>query len=76
MLDIGISRSTKNKWIFGVCGGIAEKFDVKPLWVRLGALAIAILPAGLGVFPMVLIYVVLTILLPKAAPDPLETIQY
>jgi phage shock protein C len=74
MLDIGIYRSTTNKWIFGVCGGIAEKFDVKPLWVRLGVLAIAILPAGLGILPMVLVYVALTILLPKAAPEPFETI--
>jgi phage shock protein PspC (stress-responsive transcriptional regulator) len=48
----------------GVCGGIAEKFAVKPLWVRLGVIAVAILPAGLGIPPVVLIYIALSILLP------------
>jgi phage shock protein C len=62
--NTGLTRSRTNKWIFGVCGGIADKFAVNPLWVRLGVLAIAILPAGLGIFPMVLIYIALTILLP------------
>ncbi len=73
MLNIGIYRSTTNKWIFGVCSGIAKKFDVNPMWVRLGALAIAILPAGLGVLPMVLIYVVLTVLMPVQPSTPLDT---
>ena len=62
--NTGLSRSRNEKWIFGVCGGIAEKFGVKPLWVRLGVLAVAILPAGLGIPPMVLIYLALAILLP------------
>lgn len=60
----GLTRSRTNKWIFGVCGGIADKFGVNPLWVRLTVLAVAILPAGLGIPPMVLAYVALTILLP------------
>jgi len=62
--NTGLSRSRNEKWIFGVCGGIAEKFGVKPLWVRLGVLAVAVLPAGLGIPPMVLIYLALAILLP------------
>jgi len=62
--NTGLTRSKSDKWIFGVCGGIAEKFGVKPLWVRLGVLAVAILPAGLGIPPMVLIYLALAILLP------------
>lgn len=62
--NTGLTRSRDNKWIFGVCGGVAEKFDVDPRWVRLGVVAVAILPAGLGVFPMVLVYIALAILLP------------
>ncbi|MEJ7901759.1 MAG: PspC domain-containing protein [Thermomicrobiales bacterium] len=62
--NTGLTRSRNDKWVFGVCGGIAEKFAVKPLWLRIGVIAVAILPAGLGIPPMVLIYLALAILLP------------
>lgn len=65
MLNVGIQRSTTNKWIFGVCTGIANRFDVNPMWVRLGAVGLAIVPAGLGIFPMIAVYLILTVLLPK-----------
>ncbi len=70
MLNIGIYRSTSNKWIFGVCSGIANRFNVNPLWVRLGAIGLAIIPAGLGIPPMIAAYLILTVLLPKQ-PDSL-----
>ncbi|MBA2776905.1 MAG: PspC domain-containing protein [Chloroflexia bacterium] len=72
MLDISFYRSATNKWIFGVCGGIAEKLNVNPMWVRLGVLLIAILPAGLSIPPMVLIYVALAVLLPNQGDAPLD----
>lgn len=28
-------RKSKNSMIDGVCAGIAEKFDIDPIWVRL-----------------------------------------
>jgi phage shock protein C len=65
MLNIGIYRSTSNKWLFGVCSGIANRFGVNPLWVRLGAIGLAVIPAGLGIFPMIALYIILTVLLPK-----------
>lgn len=70
LTNIGIYRSTTNKWILGVCGGIAEKLDVNPFWVRLGVVAVAVLPAGLGIPPMTLIYVALAVLLPKDSTTP------
>ena len=72
LTDIGIYRSANNKWAFGVCGEIAEKLNVNPMWVRLGVLLIAILPAGLGIPPMVLIYVALAVLLPNQGDAPLD----
>jgi phage shock protein C len=69
MLNIGIYRSTRNKWIFGVCAGIANRFGVNPLWIRLGAVGLAVIPAGLGIPPMIAIYLLLTVLLPKQS-DP------
>ena len=71
MLNIGIYKSTTDKWIFGVCGGIAEALDVKALWVRLAVLAIVILPAGLGIIPTLPIYLILAFLLPKDSNKPL-----
>ena len=65
MLKIGIYRSTSNKWLFGVCAGIANRFGVKPLWVRLGAIGLAVIPLGLGIPPMIALYIILTVLLPK-----------
>ncbi len=62
--NVGLTRSSNDKWIMGVCGGIAGKFDIKPLWVRLGVVAVAVLPAGLGIPPVVLIYIALAVLLP------------
>lgn len=64
MLNLGIYRSTTHKWIFGICGGIAEQLGVDPLWVRLATVLIAVLPAGLGIPPMILLYVALRFLLP------------
>ncbi len=74
LTNIGIYRSTQNKWILGICGGVPEKFNVNPLWVRLGVVAMAILPAGLGIPPMALIYVALAVLLPKRVDAPIDSV--
>lgn len=60
-----LERRMDNKWIFGVCSGIADRFDINPLWVRLGFVVIPALPGGLGVPPVVIIYVIAGLLLPK-----------
>ena len=36
-------RSNTEKKIFGVCGGIAEYFNVAPTLIRLGVVAIALM---------------------------------
>jgi len=43
-----IYRSAENKVLFGVCGGIAEYFDIDPLITRL-ALAFFVLLGGSGI---------------------------
>lgn len=54
-------RSTKDRRIAGVCGGIGEYFDIDPVIVRIIAL-ILLLPGGLpGFVP----YVMLWILVPN-----------
>ncbi|HZE88725.1 MAG TPA: PspC domain-containing protein [Verrucomicrobiae bacterium] len=54
-------RSTSEKKIAGVCGGLAEYFDIDPVFVRLAA----IVPLFLGV-PTPLIYLVCWVVLPAA----------
>jgi phage shock protein C len=58
-------RSKKNRMIAGVCGGIAEYFDVDPIIVRLIAL-ILVLSAGGGIVA----YIVAWIVLPEEPDNP------
>lgn len=60
-----LTRSETEKRIAGVCGGIAEYFDIDPTLVRVVFVLIALI-SGVGV----LIYVVLWIVLPKGPREP------
>lgn len=53
-------RSKRESMICGVCGGIAEYFDVDPTLIRLGAV-ILIFGWGSGLFA----YLVAAIIIPK-----------
>lgn len=53
-------RSSENKVIAGVCGGIAEYFNIDPVIPRIVFLLIA-LPGGISV----LVYFIFWILMPK-----------
>jgi phage shock protein C len=54
-------RSTDNRMIAGVCGGLAEYFGIDPVIIRIIAVAL-LLPGGL---PGFLPYVILWIVVPK-----------
>jgi phage shock protein C len=61
-------RSSTDRKIAGVCGGIAEHFDIDPVFVRL----MAIIPLFIGV-PTPLIYLICWAVLPKGpAPGAAE----
>ena len=64
-IDIGIRRSTTNRWIFGVCGGIAEQYGMNALAVRLGLIVLAVIIPGISVFPVILLYIAAGLLLPE-----------
>jgi len=59
-------RSTKDKMIAGVCGGIAEYFDIDPVIVRV-VFVILLLPGGL---PGLLPYIILWIIVPVHPGEP------
>ena len=70
-IDIGLTRSTSNRWIFGVCGGIAEKFGMNALAVRLGIAVLAVVIPGISVFPVIMLYILGGLLLPEDT-DPID----
>lgn len=49
MSNIRLRKSSTNKMITGVCGGIGETFDIDPVLVRLGWCLLTIF-AGSGLY--------------------------
>ena len=57
-----LTRSNHDKMIAGVCGGIAEYFDLDPTLVRVGFVLLSILSAA---FPGLIVYIILALIMPK-----------
>jgi phage shock protein C len=57
-----LHRSTANRMIAGVLGGLAEYFDVDPTLMRVGYVLVSILSAA---FPGILVYLVLWMVIPE-----------
>ena len=62
MAEKKLTRSA-NKVLAGVCGGIAEYFEIDPTLVRVAYAALTIFSAG---FPGILLYIIMLILMPQA----------
>ena len=54
-------RSTDNKIIAGVCGGMGDFFNIDPLIIRILFLALALVGLGTGI----ILYIILWIVIPK-----------
>lgn len=63
-----LTRS-RNKMIAGVCGGLAEYFELDATLVRVGYVLVSILSAA---FPGILAYIILMFVMPPpdAPPQP------
>lgn len=59
------SRSDRDRMLAGVCGGIAEQFDLPTALVRLGFVLAALFMGGMGL----LLYVALWVIMPV---EPLD----
>lgn len=55
-------RSSQNRVLAGVCGGIAEYYGSDPTAVRLAALVIGLFT---GIVPMVILYLIAAIVVPE-----------
>lgn len=57
-----LTLSDTDKKIAGVCGGLAEYFDLDPALVRIAYAALTIFSVG---FPGILLYLVMAIAIPR-----------
>ena len=53
---------SSNRIIAGVCGGIADYFDIDPTVIRVLYLVLSLFSAG---FPGVILYIILLIMMPN-----------
>jgi phage shock protein C len=60
-------RSASQKMLGGVCGGLAEYFDVDVSIIRLLLVGLALVTA---VLPMTFFYIIAWIVVPQASPKP------
>ena len=57
-----LTRSSSDKKLFGVCGGVAEYFDVDPTLIRVGFLALTVIT---GFIPGLVIYFCSALVMPE-----------
>ena len=55
-------RSSSDRWVAGVCGGIAEYFGWDPAIVRLAYVLLSVFSAA---FPGLLVYIILWLIMPQ-----------
>lgn len=55
-----LRRSSRNRMIAGVCGGLGEFFGINPIWFRL-AFIIAAIPGGI---PGIGLYLLMWLIVP------------
>ncbi len=60
-----LRRAKRDRWIMGVCGGIAHHYGYSSIVVRLAAIVLAVIIPGFSVIPVLLAYFLLGYLLPE-----------
>ncbi len=65
-IEARLRRSTRDKWLMGVCGGIAHAFGWNSNLVRLATVILAIIIPGFSAVPVLLLYILLGMMLPKS----------
>ncbi len=50
-------RSTRDKWLGGVCGGIAEHYNTDPVLVRIIWVVVTLVSMGIGIIAYILLLI-------------------
>jgi phage shock protein C len=61
-----INRAKRDRWILGVCGGIAHTYGWSSNLVRLAAVVLAIIIPGFSVIPVIAVYILLGAIMPES----------
>lgn len=61
-----IKRATHDRWVLGVCGGVAHTYGWSPNMVRLATAVLAVLIPGPSLLLTILVYVILGMILPES----------
>lgn len=67
-----VTRSARDRWFFGVCGGLAEHFGVSSVWIRLGFIMGFFFTQGLAF----LLYVICIFIIPREHAAARSTCGY
>lgn len=62
---MGLRRAKRDRWILGVCGGVAHTYGWSPNVVRLLTAIVAVIVPGVSVIPALAIYILMGIFLPE-----------
>ena len=57
-----LTRSSRDKMIAGICGGLGEYFDVDPTAIRIGYVVISVFSVA---FPGILVYLLAWLIIPR-----------
>ena len=60
-----LRRAKRDRWIMGVCGGIAHHYGYSSIVVRMAVIVLAVIIPGFSVVPVLLVYYLLGYLLPE-----------
>ena len=60
-----LKRAKRDRWIMGVCSGIAHRYGWSSTAVRLATIILAVIIPGFSVIPTLLVYFLLGYLLPE-----------
>jgi phage shock protein C len=63
---MNIKRAKRDRWIMGVCGGVAHTYGWSSNMVRLAVAVLAIIIPGFSVIPVIAIYLLLGAFLPES----------
>ena len=61
-----IKRAKRDRWLLGVCGGIAHHYGWNSNLVRLVTAVLAVAIPGISVVPVLIIYIILGATLPES----------
>ena len=63
---MNIRRAKRDRWILGVCGGVAHTYGWSSGVVRLATVVLAIIIPGFSVIPVLAIYLLLGAIVPES----------